>query len=63
MGFEFVERRFYLPALVIEGRQLAGFYETAGIVKVFVFVFAFSFSLVAFLFLLLLLSLLLPFLL
>jgi hypothetical protein len=40
----------------------AGFYETAGIVKVFVFVFAFSFSLVAFLFLLLLLSLLLPFL-
>jgi hypothetical protein len=34
-----------------------GFYETAGIVKVFVFVFAFAFSLVAFLFLLLFLQL------
>jgi len=39
-----------------------GFYETAGIVKVFVFVFAFAFSLLAFLFLLLLLLLFLPFL-
>jgi hypothetical protein len=38
---------------------LAGFYETAGIVKVFVFVFAFAFSLSAFLFLPLLLLLLL----
>jgi hypothetical protein len=38
---------------------LAGFYETAGIVKVFVFAFAFAFafSLLAFLFLLLLLFL------
>jgi len=41
---------------------LTGFYETAGIVKVFVFVFAFAFSLSAFLFLLLLLLLFLPFL-
>jgi hypothetical protein len=40
----------------------SGFYETAGVVKVFVFAFAFVFSLVAFLFLLLLLLLLLPFL-
>ena len=41
-------------------RFRSGFYETAGIVKVFVF--AFSFSLVAFLFLPLFLLLLLPFL-
>jgi len=39
---------------------LAGFYETAGVVKVFVFVFAFAFSLLAFLFLLLLLLSLVP---
>jgi len=38
-----------------------GFYETAGVVKVFVVAFAFVFSLVAFLLLLLLLFLHLPF--
>jgi hypothetical protein len=38
--------------------SFGGFYETAGIVKVFAFVFAFVFSLLAFLFLLLLLLLL-----
>ena len=45
-----------------EKTSLRGFYETAGVVKVFVFAFAFVFSLVAFLFLLLFLLLLLPFL-
>jgi tetrahydromethanopterin S-methyltransferase subunit B len=41
--------------------SLGGFYETAGIVKVFVFAFAFVFSLVAFLQLQLQLLLRLPF--
>jgi len=40
-----------------QSARLRGFYETAGVVKVFVFVFSFVFSLVAFLFLLLLLLL------